>query len=345
MFSSELFDQCINVWFYTENSPFPIYQLNTPLTGQKPEIKVESALVTNESGINTKVTITNMDKAIDATIIKYLRITMYYKGAMLNPIVNKQMLLQVLYADQVKAPPDRQVCFNCVVPSSSSEIMSIPITIGTVAPTGAIMPLPLTKILTEIIAQYNAAVLTLAPLFAKDLTLLPAPKLKMTPAKKAEFSTIQVAASWTDVPLGQVLTDLSILTKRTEPIAPKNATKHTYIAYKFYVEENQFCVASLPSNNNIPILDKPTLSLDYVLSCYRYGTVIHVRSLFDARISQDTVISLSANALSGKKAAGDLVALAKNAKGLVLFKPVGAIRFAFSTTGENWMELQGTTVE
>lgn len=336
----DLFDRCINVQIYTKDRTL-IAEVKTPKYGPKPEIKVEGTILSNTYQIGGKVTITNLERSIPIENAEFLIVDMYY-GATVSTTMHKQIIYSVFFADQSKQPPNRQVCFNCIVAGTTPDIMSSRTSIGKLDANNKPMELPLASVLKEVISAYNKALLAAEPSWYDKLSLAAEPELRMTATTEAKFNSITVAAQWTDTSISEILDSLMEVTVSTEPIAKGATSNKRYLAFNYYIDNNKLVVAELPSNEFIPITGQKQLELNYVLSAYRYGPQVHIRALFDPRIHQDMAISISATSLSGKKVAGDLIPLLSNSElGVVLFRPVGGIQFAFSTTSENWMQMQG----
>lgn len=336
----DLFDRCIDVQIYTKDREL-IAEVKTPEYGPKPEIKVEGTILSNTYQIGGKVTITNLERSIPVENAEFLIVDMYYGGAVSNTM-HKQIIYSVLFADQSKQPPNRQVCFNCIVAGTTPDIMSSRTSIGKLDANNKPMELSLDTVLKDVIIAYNMALLAAEPSWYDTLCLSPEPELRMTAKTEANYNSITIAAQWTDTSISEILDSLMEITVSTEPTAKDATSRKRYLAFNYYIDNNKLVVAELPSNAFIPITGQKHLELNYVLSAYRYGPQVHIRALFDPRIHQDMVISISATNLSGKKVAGNLIPLISDAEfGLVLFRPVGGIQFAFSTTSENWMQMQG----
>lgn len=337
----DLFDRCIDVKIYDSNRLL-IAEVRTPEYGPKPEIKVEGTILSNTYQIAGKVTITNLERSVPVENARFLVVEMYYGGAQVSQILRKQIIYSVLFADQSKQPPNRQVCFNCIVAGTTPDIMSYKTSISKLDAKGKPMEIPLSTILQDVIKAYNQALLAAEPNWYDKLALDPEPELRMTATTEANFNSIKSAAQWSDKSISEILDSLTTITVETEPITKDATANKYYLAFNYYIENNKLVVAELPSNAFIPITGQKRLEMTYVLSAYRYGPQVHIRALFDPRIHQDVVISISASNLSGKKVAGNLIPLLRDAElGVVLFRPVGGIQFAFSTTSENWMQMQG----
>lgn len=339
---TDLFDRCIDVKIYDANKGL-IAKVTTPLYGSKPEIKVEGTILSNTFQISGKVTITNLERSVPVEQAEFLDVTMYYGGAKTSQALRKHILYHVQFADQSKQPPNRQVCFNCFVAGTTPDIMNTLATIGKVDSDNKPVEQSLKQVLKEVIGVYNDTIQKTEPAWSKELRLSADPELRMTASTQAAFEQLTVSAQWTNTPICSILDSLMLITKEVEPTTKDGKTNKIYLAFNYYIENNKLVVAELPSNRFIAITSKEQLELNYVLSAYRYGPQVHVRALFDPRIHQDSIISINGSALSGKRVAGDLIPLLKGVAGNnILFKPVGGIQFAFSTTEENWMQMQGT---
>lgn len=337
----DLFDRCIDVQIYDSNRLL-IAEVKTPEYGPKPEIKVEGTILSNTYQIGGKVTITNLERSVPVENAKFLVVEMYYGGALVSNVLRKQIIYSVLFADQSKQPPNRQVCFNCIVAGTTPDIMSARTSIGKLDANNKPMELPLSTVLKDVISAYNKALLDAEPSWYDKLCLDPEPELRMTATTEANYNSITTAAQWTDTSISEILASLMEVTVDVEPIAKDATSNKYYLRFNYYIDNNKLVVAELPSNAFIPITGQKRLEMTYVLSAYRYGPQVHIRALFDPRIHQDMVISISATNLSGKKVAGNLIPLLRDAElGVVLFRPVGGIQFVFSTTSENWMQMQG----
>ena len=339
--NAELFDRCIDVYVY-DKAHNPIATVCTPEYGPKPEIKVEGTILSRTFQIAGKVTITNLERSIPVENAKYLMVEMYYGAARTKDSMRKRVLYEVLFADQSKQPPNRQVCFNCIVAGTSPSLMSWRTSIGSVDAEGKPLEQSLRQVLTDVIKAYNKGLESLNQSWYNDLRLDEEPELRMSSYALIKFEDYRTAAQWTDTPISDILDSLTVLSTDTEPIEEGATVARSYISFNYYVDKNKLVVAETPSNAFIPIAGQSEMELNYVLTAYRCGPQIHIRALFDPRIHQDVRVSINSAYLSGKKAAGEMIPLVKDPElGFVLFHPVGGIQFVFSTTNENWMTMQG----
>lgn len=339
---NDLFDRCINVYVYDEAGK-ELARIITPEYGPKPEIKVEGCIISNTYQISGKVTITNLERAINVDDSKYLRVDMYYKGSQMFQNTHKSIWYSVQFADQSKQPPNRQVCFNCLVAGTTPDIMSTPVTISKQDANKKPIEDTLENVLKLVIEAYNDALYKAESMVYDKFKLNPEPVFRMSTASATIAKNSKVALQWNNVALSSILDSLTMATIDAEPTGENAKTKTTFCMYAYYIEENNLVVSLNPSNLSSVVTSPDVLKLDYVQSAYRYGPVVHVKALFDPRIHQDVTVVMSATNLSGKKVAGQLVPLLSTfGANMVQFRPVGGINFIFSTNGENYMTFQGS---
>jgi len=339
---AELFDRCIDVYVY-DKAHKSIATIITPDYGPKPEIKVEGTIISRTFQVAGKVTVTNLERSIPVENAKYLVVEMYYGGSRTREALRKRILYEVLFADQSKQPPNRQVCFNCIVAGTSPSLMSWRASIGSLDADSKPLEQPLKQVLRDVIKAYNKGLESLAQSWYEDLHLDEEPELRMSSDALIKYNEYTTAAQWTDTPICDILDSLTTLSTDEEPIEEGATAEKTYISFNYYIDKNKLVVAETPSNAFIPISGQSDMELNYVLTAYRCGPQIHVRALFDPRVHQDVRISINSAYLSGKKASGDMIPLIVASElGYVMFRPVGGIKFVFSTTNENSMEMQGT---
>lgn len=339
---NDLFDRCIDVYVYDEAGK-EIARVITPEYGPKPEIKVEGCIISNTYQISGKVTITNLERSINVDDSKYLRVEMYYKGSQMFQNTHKSIWYSVQFADQSKQPPNRQVCFNCLVAGSTPDIMSTLVTISKQDAKKKPVEESLNNVLKLVISEYNKALGNAVNALMYDKFKLNAePVFRMDPTVAIIAKNKKIALQWNNVALSSILDSLTMTTVDVEPTGENAKTKTTFCTYTYYIEDNNLVVSLNPSNLGNVITSPDILKLDYVQSAYRYGPVVHVKAMFDPRIHQDVTIVMSATNLSGKKVAGKLVPLLSTfGADMVHFRPVGGINFIFSTNGENYMTFQG----
>ena len=109
---AELFDRRIDLTFYSADG-IPLAEIKTPEIGPKPEIKVEGTMLNMQMSISSKVTVTNLERTLDVDSVAFILADCYYGASALDITQHKVFMYNVLWADQSKQPPDRQVCFNC----------------------------------------------------------------------------------------------------------------------------------------------------------------------------------------------------------------------------------------
>ena len=333
----DLFDRKINVYIY-DKEYIELGKVLTPEFGPKPEIKVEGTIISNTYAISSKVTITNIERSIPVEQAKYLYVEMYY-GKAQSDAIKKGFIFDVLYADQSKQPPDRQVCFNCVVAGTSPDIMQQTTSIGEVDAEGVPIERTLDSLLREFISDYNIALSkTLkSPEMYKKLALNHAPLYRMSSIFETKYKNHKIPYMCSNKTLANILDDLSASCVEKEHISNTESTE--YYALNFYTENKNLVVATNPSYNaEVFVPGISVLNLNYVIAAYRCGPIIHCNALFDPRIHQDATVAISRNAVLGRKASGELVPIQGET---LLFRPVGGIKYEFSTTTENSMQMQG----
>lgn len=336
--AQDLFDRKINVYIYN-GSYNEIGKVLTPEFGPKPEIKVEGTLISNTYAISSKVTITNIERSIPVEQAKYLYVEMYYGGTVDNRL-KKGFLYDVLYADQSKQPPDRQVCFNCLVAGSSPNILQQSFSIGEVDADGNPIKQTLDALLRKVIQKYNEALLNISSnyVLSTALKLKDEPLYRMHPLYAEKYKNREIALQWSNTPLCIILDNLGSAAVGQEPVSETNTALLQYYALNFYIEDNRLVVVTTPSESAELINEEGLLDLNYVISVYRCGPIIHCSALFDPRIHQDATIRISRNAILGRKVSGEMIPLPGE---ILKFRPVGGIKYAFSTTKDNYMQMQG----
>ena len=336
--AQDLFDRKINVYIY-DSAYSEIGKVLTPNIGPKPEIKVEGTLISNTYSISSKVTITNIERSIPVEQAKYLYVELFYGGAT-DSRLKKGFLYNVLYADQSKQPPDREVCFNCLVAGTSPDIMQQRCSIGEVDAEGNPVKQTLDALLRKVISCYNLALAraTRNVLLMQTLLLEDAPLYRMHPIYAEKYKAKEIAYQCSNKMISTVIDELSSASTEKESINEQETLFTEYYALNFYIENNRLVVVTAPSESAELINEEGVIDLNYVISAYRCGPVIHCSALFDPRIHQDATIRISRNAVLGKKVSGELIPLSGE---ILKFRPVGGIKYAFSTTKDNYMQMQG----
>ena len=336
--AQDLFDRKINVYIY-DSAYSEIGKVLTPELGPKPDIKVEGTLISNTYAISSKVTITNIERSIPVEQAKYLYVELYYGGS-LDSRLKKGFLYDVLYADQSKQPPDREVCFNCLVAGTSPDILQQKCSIGEVDAEGAPIKQTLDTLLRKVITMYNLALIasTRNPLLITTLQLKDEPLYRMHKLYEEKYKNRQIAYQCSNKMICTILDDLSSASIEKESINEEQTVFTEYYALNFYIENNRLVVVTAPSESAELLDENGVIDLNYVISAYRCGPIIYCNALFDPRIHQDATIRISRNAVLGKKASGELVPLPGE---ILKFRPVGGIKYVFSTTRENSMQMQG----
>ena len=120
---AELFDRRIDLVFYSSDGS-ELAKIKTPELGSKPEIKVEGTMLNMQMSISSKVTVTNLERTLDVDSVAFIFADCYYGASSLDVTQHKSFMYNVLWADQSKQPPDRQVCFNCTTLGFSNDLAS-----------------------------------------------------------------------------------------------------------------------------------------------------------------------------------------------------------------------------
>lgn len=131
------FDRCIDLVFYDSDGN-KIYDIKTPERGIKPSITVKGSFIIGSYTISTFVSIQNMSYSLDIQKVSLIEVRPYYSGMReawdsggnLSTTSGNSMMLQVLYADQEKEPPNRAVRFQCSVASECKSLFDVPIYVG-----------------------------------------------------------------------------------------------------------------------------------------------------------------------------------------------------------------------
>lgn len=351
----DLFDRRINVYMYDSDGE-EVGKILTPEVGPKPEIAVKGVLVANTYAVNNEVIVTNIERSIPVENVTYVFVEMFYGGAK-NPELKKGMLFTVLYADQSKQPPDRQVCFHCIVAGLAPNILQQKCSIGKLNSLGLPEQITLNQLLKEVIDKYNTAVMNTFSnisvslntskykenlLLRKRLMLNKEPLYRMSSSLEERYKNIPINYYSSSFTLATVLDQLSTSVIDTEKLSESNKLLKPYYALNFYIDDNNLVVSSAPSYKKDISVEKETLSLSYVITAYRCGNVVYCDTLFDSRIHQDILIKLNRNAIVGRKVSGKLVPLSSET---VYFRPIGGIQYAFSTTKDNIMRMQGVATK
>lgn len=333
--STSMFDRRINLYFY-DTAGSPLGQILTPDIGPKPDIKVEGVILNSNMAISSTVTVTNLERTIDVDSVGFIRAECFYGGSVVEQILRKSFVYKVLYADQSKQPPDRQVCFNCLTAGFSSDLAESYVTITAQKDAdGKLLPFTHTQLCSLFIQAYNRSVVALVGGLIAELKLAPVPVYNGTES----YANAQIFLNEGTYSLYDMLDILSTSIKNREQLKSDPSKFVNYYPLAVFVEDNALQVVPNPSLNKDTKLSPKFLELTYIKSAYRRGSIVHVSCLFDPRISQSTLIKLSGSAIYGKRTLGAIVPIASES---VAFYPVAGIRYVFSTVGENQMDFQGS---
>ena len=329
---ADLFDRRIDLTFYSENN-LPIAVIKTPEIGPKPEIKIEGVILNAKMSISSKVTITNLERSIDIDSVSTIEAECYYGGSSSLQALKKKFVFQVLWADQSKQPPDRQVCFNCLTAGFSPSLASSYITIKAKQNAdGELVPYTLEELCDKFVLAYNKAVSQQFGTISMDLAL------SGTLYTNAEaFRTAPIFINEGTYSLFDFLDFLSSCT-RSKTLIAKGYDSQYYYPLNVFVDDNKLNVVRNPSYDNSYVGAGNRLKLEYVSSAYRKGPIVYVQSLFDPRISQSCLMVLPTNAIYGRQTLRGIVNIPSKE---VMFYPIAGIQYVFSTTTENYMKFQG----
>lgn len=345
--NTALFDRRIDVYMY--DSTKLIGSVVTPSIGIKPEITVKGTMITNSANINSEIIITNLERSVPVEQTKYIYIEMYY-GEANTATLRKGILFDVLYADQSKQPPDRQVRFACIVSSMSPNILTKKYSnkngiywFGHLDNKGLPIAYSLNAVLKDFIQLYNKVVRenVKSTELQPKLLLNPEPTYRMSESLKQKYANKQITCYATSSTLINILDEICRSIKdRTK--SSESSVFQAYYALNIYVETNNLVVAVNPSYDHYlhPENKKEDVDLSYVVSAYRCGAIVHCTTLFDPRIMPNSVLKLSRNAILGRSLSGELIPI----KETIYFTPINGIQYAFSTTKENYMQMQGVIV-
>lgn len=127
------FDRGVDLYFYREKGAKPVYILRTPPSGLKPAISVVGNLIEGSYGVDTVISVQNLSYDLDIQDVSFIDCRMYYFGIErgknpmfdLIPKRGRQYMFSVLYTDQDKQPPNRNVMFRCTVAAQSKELFDV----------------------------------------------------------------------------------------------------------------------------------------------------------------------------------------------------------------------------
>lgn len=332
---AELFDRRIDLTFYSADGT-ELAKIKTPEIGPKPEIKVEGTMLNMQMSISSKVTVTNLERTLDVDSVAFIFADCYYGASALNITQHKVFMYNVLWADQSKQPPDRQVCFNCTTLGFSNDLASNKVSIKPKQDAdGKLVPFTHKELSDLFVSGYNTALKNALPKVLYDNMLLQGVDYSALP----EYATQQVPLNEGSYSLYSLLECLNTCIVDEEPVN-ENGEMRKYYPITCFVEDRQLWVVPNPSTKQRKFASPHQRELKYIISAYRRGPIIHVQMLFDPLVSQSTLLKLSNDAIYGKKTLGAIVALPGDK---AEFYPVAGIEYCFSTNTENYMKLQGYT--
>ena len=244
-------------------------------------------------------------------------------------------MYNVLWADQSKQPPDRQVCFNCTTVGFSNDLASTKVTVTPKQDAeGKLIPFTHKELAEYFVVGYNAALVKSIPAVLAASMLLQGADYTAVP----EYAVQQVPLNEGAYSLYELLEYLNTCIREEEPT--DSDLLRRYYPITCFVDEQKLRIVPNPSTKARTFVSTRIRELKYLISAYRRGPVVHVKMLFDPLVSQSTLLKLSDNAIYGKKTLGSIVPLPGEQ---IAFYPVAGIEYVFSTTTENYMQLQGYT--
>lgn len=335
---NEYFDKRIDLIFYSEKGKTLGY-LNTPDVGEKPDITIRGTMISEDSSISVDVTVTNLERDFPIDAVAWIKATCYYGRTMAEGSA-KSFLMYILYADQSKGPPNRQVVFKCVFSSSEPNLFNKTVSFN-YAKEGKAVDRPLDSVLKDFLAQCREIQASMDYVkYGGDIRTF----VQLTEEPKyIGDQTLKNATVLMGYWSGTVYEFLSFIQAQfydKEPASEGSDLIHKFLRLHVYFENNTLVVQKNPSYTE-PFVDygNAKIRLKHVLSMYRRGPIVHLKTLFDPRISQTTSITISSYNMGGAKSLGKLVPLEKTE--LVRFTPIGGIQFEFGTVNGNSMEMQG----
>ena len=331
---AELFDRRIDLTFYSSDGAL-LAEIKTPEIGPKPEIKVEGVMLNMQMSISSKVTVTNLERTLDVDSVAFIFADCYYGASALDITQHKVFMYNVLWADQSKQPPDRQVCFNCTTLGFSNDLASNKVTIKPQQDAdGKLIPFTHKALAELFVLGYNKAIGKAVPAILASSMFLQGADYTALP----EYATQKVELNEGDYTLYDLLDYLNTCVVDVEPT--DNGTMRKYYPITCFVDDKKLRIVPNPSTKQRAYISTRQRELKYIISAFRRGPIIHVQMLFDPLVSQSTLLKLSSDAIYGKKTLGAIVALPGDK---AEFYPVAGIEYCFSTNTENYMKLQGYT--
>lgn len=342
----EFFDKRIDLYFYSEKGVSLGY-LATPETGAKPEIIVRGNLITEDTALSLEIVVTNLERDFPLNEVSWIRATMYY-GRTLAEESRKSLIMNVLYADQSKGPPNRQVVFKCIVANATPKLLNQYIEFNYSDKEGNKVDKSLDSILKDFIVkcrdiQSDWSAISTGGDLRNQLFLQEAPVYLGSKGKSVANETIPIGY-WR----GTVYQFLSFLMSQfpsIEKAVDEESSEYRYCpSIHIFFSDTALYVQGAPSTEGYFVdNENAEIRLNHVLSAYRQGPIVFLKTLFDPRIDQTKTITISAFNIGGVRSLGKLVPLTK--QGDIKFTPIGGIQFEFGTINGNSMSMQGVFEE
>ena len=346
---AELFDKCIDLVFYDESGN-KRHSILCNESGQKPEITIDTTLLSIDMAISTIITVTNLDRNFPIYDMYWIKATLYYNGPNVSKDIaskeGRELLLYVEWADQSKGPPDRQVQFHCLRASMAPGLIQTRIKLEEGLydkDTKTNLTISFKRYLYMFIEEYNKQVkLT----YANNEALQSWCQLNSEPlciGKAKEYVTEDVTPGKFEGSLIYGLEQLGSLINDTEKVSKAaNSKSRRYPAVAVFIEDHNLVVVPTVNNNEdltegLAITERVKVS--NAVSLYRVGNVVHLTMLFDPRISHRTAITVPTFNLGGKMSLSRQTG--EDLGDEVTFLPIAGIKVKFGTVEQNKMEITG----
>lgn len=332
------FDRCIDLTLY-DNSGRVMQTIRTPKWGPKPDITVKGMVVAGDTGIDTEVAITNFSSISSVSDVSYVGIDMYYGQNNISSLMSHQKIIcSVLYADDSKQPPDRQVLLHCTAANSFINIMTKAYenkTADAAKPTEVL----LSSLLSDWIKAYNDAVNAekWSAEFKSMVRLASLPKIL---ADETVYAKTKLMATQSTGSLGQYLDDLN------EALAEPTEIDGIEVA-----GGSMYCVVSAGQLLVLPTTSAQSASksaynkagigvrtMNYVASAFRNGSTLNFKCLWQPDLQTFTPFRIATNLVLGKSVAGHMISVPS---GFVTTSILPGMTWQFGTiTGGNYMQGQ-----
>lgn len=345
----QFFDRCIDLDFYNATGT-KLATIKTPESGPKPDIVVKGTMLGGGTSIQNDVTITNMEASVPTNEVACIYASLYYRGLGvtrtkdIDTLYKVGFVLNVLWAEPVAEPPDRQVTFHCVTVSTDDSIfgMFVPEKYKAKSEDGKEpAETTLSSVMTEIMDMYNDAIKANTKFSALPEAIRP----RITTCK---FMPESIASDSVFKPTGKRIGELIqnlILSTRYVAKDENNLRDVWYNKYDIFIDElGNLVVQQVPDDDSVKTFISEAnaltaIKLDYVLSAYRNGPIVHISCLFDPRIRLGTTCKILGSLILGRKIGGKVLPI--NDTEYLPFSANVQIKYEFGTVRANSMQIQG----